>query len=803
MSETLYEKGREELAKLLDYFENNKGNRNEATTRFQLIDSILLNSLAWERGSITSEDSYNKEFTDYTLHLNQPVLIIEAKREGNYFELPSGYNGLNYPLKSLCKDEKNLRDALVQVSQYCQKRGIQLGAVSNGWQFVVFLANRVDGIPPLEGNAYVFPSLDFIYQNFKVFWNCLSPAGLQERFVFKKLVGGAIPELPPKLSTRITHYPGVKDRNPFQTEIQIISELVLEDIIRDREVEKSFLQECYCKSGALSQYALISKEILKTRYEYLFEKEEKRASLEAVVSKKGLSTDFSEVIANSMSRRPVLLLGDVGVGKSTFINNLIKVEAESIFENALTFKIDLGSQAVLSQDIRKTVIDEMYNQLDRDYGVNIEDDGFVRGTYDSELQKLRKGIYKKYFESDDPKSLEVEIRFLEKKLDDHASHLKNSLLHLSKARQKQIIIFIDNCDQRDDETQQTSFLIAQEFAEHWPATVFLTLRPETFHRSMKRGALSGYHPKAFTISPPRIDEVIEKRLLFAQKITRGEIPLRNINITTTFSKLDSLLQVLLISFKNNIHIIEFVDNLVYGNVRQAIELAKNFLGSGHVDTNKIIKTFDDSGSYIIPLHEFLRAVIYGDTNHYDPQTSPIVNLFDVQSHDKREHFLLSILLGILNSYISTRKNDGYLETSKVFSQLQEFEYTIEQIDLAINFSLVKKLIETSEKGSLIEPRKYPSMLRITTKGVYHSTHLIRLFTYIDAIIVDTPIFDSEYRAELKDTYHITDRLFRAKEFVAYLDKAWQSCSSVSRSFFDWDDISHSIRKDIDVIKTKI
>ncbi|HAB51782.1 MAG TPA: hypothetical protein DCE80_06370 [Ignavibacteriales bacterium] len=445
----------------------------------------------------------------------------------------------------------------------------------------------------------------------------------------------------------------------------------------------------------------------------------------------------------------------------------------------------------------------MYNQLDRDYGVDIEDDGFVRGTYDSELQKLRKSIYKKYFESDDPKSLEVEIGFLEKKLDDSTNHLKNSLLHISKARQKQIIIFIDNCDQRDDETQQTAFLIAQEFAEHWPATVFLTLRPETFHRSMKLGALSGYHPKAFTISPPRIDEVIEKRLAFAQKITRGEIPLRNISITTTFSKLDSLLQVLLISFKNNIQLIEFVDNLAYGNVRQAIELAKNFLGSGHVDTNKIIKIFDDSGSYTIPLHEFLRAVIYGDTNHYDPQTSLIVNLFDVQYHDKREHFLLSILLGILNSYISTRKNDGYLETSKVFSQLQEFEYTLEQIDLAINFSLTKKLIETSGKGSLIESRKYPSMLRVTTKGVYHSTHLIRLFTYIDAIIVDTPIFDSEYRGALQDAYHITDRLYRAEKFVDYLDEAWQSCSSVSRSFFDWDDISHSIRKDIAVIKAKI
>jgi hypothetical protein len=53
----------------------------------------------------------------------------------------------------------------------------------------------------------------------------------------------------------------------------------------------------------------------------------------------------------------------------------------------------------------------------------------------------------------------------------------------------------------------------------------VALRPETFYRSLKIGALSGYHPKAFTISPPRIDRVIEKRLRFALRLTSGEIPI--------------------------------------------------------------------------------------------------------------------------------------------------------------------------------------------------------------------------------------------------------------------------------------
>src|SRR3972149_5979931 len=87
-------------------------------------------------------------------------------------------------------------------------------------------------------------------------------------------------------------------------------------------------------------------------------------------------------------------------------------------------------------------------------------------------------------------------------------------------------MFLDNADQRNDEFQQRAFLISQDLAEHWPVTVFLSLRPETFIKSSKEGALTGYHPKAFTVSPPRIDRVIQKRLEFALKLTSGQIQIK-------------------------------------------------------------------------------------------------------------------------------------------------------------------------------------------------------------------------------------------------------------------------------------
>jgi len=44
-------------------------------------------------------------------------------------------------------------------------------------------------------------------------------------------------------------------------------------------------------------------------------------------------------------------------------------------------------------------------------------------------------------------------------------------------------------------------------ADQWDGMIYVTLRPDTYHSSARRGALTGYHPKAFTIAPPRVDRV--------------------------------------------------------------------------------------------------------------------------------------------------------------------------------------------------------------------------------------------------------------------------------------------------------
>ncbi len=87
-----YEDGHENLSSLIDWANknNDERSRNEATTRLHLIDRLFFECLGWERGDCVAEERLNGEYIDYSFRCPQCLLIVEAKKEGIYFELPVG-----------------------------------------------------------------------------------------------------------------------------------------------------------------------------------------------------------------------------------------------------------------------------------------------------------------------------------------------------------------------------------------------------------------------------------------------------------------------------------------------------------------------------------------------------------------------------------------------------------------------------------------------------------------------------------------------------------------------------------------
>ena len=101
--------------------------------------------------------------------------------------------------------------------------------------------------------------------------------------------------------------------------------------------------------------------------------------------------------------------------------------------------------------------------------------------------------------------------------------------------------------------------------------------------------------------------------------------------------------------------------------------------------------------YTVPVHELLRSVIFGDNIHYNPNSSEIVNLFEVRSYDTKEHFIIPLILGLLNDYTANNRNQGFISVTDLYSYMQSHGFIPTQIDGALNFMYSKGLFETSQK----------------------------------------------------------------------------------------------------------
>lgn len=118
----------------------NQERRNEATTRLQIIDRLLFDCLGWDRTNCIAEERYDDKYTDYSFYAPHRTLIVEAKREGIYFDVPAGQSATTrVSIKSFERHSAPVHTAIVQCMSYCHERGAPFGAVCNGDQLVAFL----------------------------------------------------------------------------------------------------------------------------------------------------------------------------------------------------------------------------------------------------------------------------------------------------------------------------------------------------------------------------------------------------------------------------------------------------------------------------------------------------------------------------------------------------------------------------------------------------------------------------------------------------------------------------------------
>ncbi|MGZ8876415.1 MAG: hypothetical protein ACXW1F_08080, partial [Halobacteriota archaeon] len=267
--------------------------------------------------------------------------------------------------------------------------------------------------------------------------------------------------------------------------------------------------------------------------------------------------------------------------------------------------------------MRSFVLNEVENQLLENYDIDVQEGSFVKAVYNKLIKRFDNGIYAP-IKTTDPQIYQQKLfNILEDAMREKDKHLKECISHIALGRKLQVIIIIDNADQRDFNTQQDAFIIAQNFAKDWHAAVFIAVRPQTFYHSKQSGALTAYPHRVFAISPPRVDVVIERRLKFALDMAEGKYPVERIkDVGVRLPTIALFLKALIYSLRHNQELIEFLSNITGGNIRKLVELVTKFIGSPNVDAEKNINIMEKENKYIVPVHEFWKAAMPGDSAYY-------------------------------------------------------------------------------------------------------------------------------------------------------------------------------------------
>jgi hypothetical protein len=308
--------------------------------------------------------------------------------------------------------------------------------------------------------------------------------------------------------------------------------------------------------------------------------------------------------------------------------------------------------------------------------------------------------------------------------------------------------------------------------------------------------------------PPRPELVIEKRLIFALNVAEGRVA-RDIlqGVRLTLGSMAVFLRALLYSMEKNRDIQEILANITGGNIRAVVEFVRQFIGSPNVEAEKIVEIHSRTGSYVIPLHEFSKAAILGDYSHFVPESSLAMNLFGVESPDRREHFVSLMIVAFVLSNGTPKDRDGFVQTSVIIAEMQSWRFLPDQGEPSLRKLTNKRLLETTERITFEEDLtgligSMPQGFRVTSIGAYHVRRWAGDFAYLDGMVFDTPIFDPEVRERMCDhlgSFEIKHRYERTIMFRNYLSETWQA-SGLQPQYLDSNDVVRQGQHNFDAVR---
>lgn len=727
-------------------------NRNEAETRHKIIDFILHDLLAWPRNRVAVEENIHPGFADYILKKanGEPLVFVEAKKEGVYFELPLPHNADETSsyigLKKLLTDS-NIRAAANQVRTYCADQGCEYACITNGHEWIFFKTFeknvRWDSL-----NALVIRKLEFFEREYTRAVNSLSFLAITDR----SSLPGILSSMPPR--DRNLFYPKEKiaafahtiTANKFASKLRPIASVYF-GVISDNDSE--FMRRCYVSDRDYANtYAGIRTLIHDSLSPYF--KQFGVQQLDDVEDGGRLGGRLESGLQSEQRGEVLVLFGGKGSGKSTFIKRLLHHKQPAwLGKHSVIAIVDLLTTPEEQSLIDDFVWMSIVKSLDMDSLMDADRDTLLEQLFQDRFEIARK----QSLAGLDPASpvYNVQLADLISQWREDYVYCATRLMEYWKKQRRGIVVVLDNTDQYSSGGQDFCFQMAQDISKRLQCITLISMREERFHNSKIHGLLDAFQNSGFHISSPKPAAVFAKRLQYTidlLKSAQGRAALMADVDAKTVKEIRIYLDILAKDFATERSPLNaFLTACGHGDIRLSLDLFRSFLLSGYTNVEEMVA----HGRWVFQLHQVIKPVMIPKRYFYDETLSDIPNIYQVRHNRHGSHFTALRILrklakateGSTPAYMNMAELLSYF--ADTFNMADDF---IKNADLLLKHGLVEANNRVDHYSEEVD------QIKITNYGMYMFNMLGFDFTYMDLICTDCGLFDQEVSNYLSEAARV-------------------------------------------------
>lgn len=721
-------------------------NISESDTRSKIIDNLFINVLGWNESDIEREGHIPSGYFDYIFKTANFQFVLEAKK--NLVEINLPKNSKNIKIKTIYSANKELFD---QIRKYVIDKSLLIGVITNGHHFVISKFNNNDGIDWKENDCILFHSLEDIKLKYIEFYNLLSKESIlkNQRIIITKnsnlKVGKTISNVLNLDKTYLT-------RNELSANLIPILNLFFSEIYSTLELDKSeLLRACYVDNENIKKQISEIKSLFQDEHIVLDNRIKPAKNFPSI--RKQLINEINHPLGQEIN--PIIIIGNKGVGKTTFINYFIQTEDSKLLSQSRpVVYVDFKNFTPQMVKDSNYVISQIINSLITSYpNLKLDEYNVLTQIYIKEISSNLKGTWLPIKNNTDELN-KKKSDFLEKMIASPIEHLKAIGKYILNHLKKRLCLILDNVDQLIEDSQKELFLLSHSLSKEFSSLVIISLREGYFYKWRTQPPFDAYLSNVYHITAPNFTKVLEKRFsyLFSKysfSDLKGESENKTIKVTP--ETLKKLLENINSSFfkSENLEILSFLQEFTFPNIREGLELFKTFIISAHTK----LLDYMNSDLYNIPLRDFVNAIALESKLYYN-KDSIIKNIF-IPAKDNNNHFTKFRILYYLLQIHEQNHKDYYDNSDSYYNVFQGNGYekiilTNELVEL-IEFDLIETNNFYSDTSERIEITT-ETQIRISSKGACYLKTLIPSFQYIDLVLQNTPILDNNFFDKLKEKF---------------------------------------------------